>query len=186
MPDVSSRLDQLVAGARSRRRLLRQAGLAAVALGTGAGLAGCSTGGSAGPSTSAAPSSGAPSTSAAPSASGSPSASAGGSPSASGSASQAPPQGITVATADVPEGGGVVIQEKYVVTQPAAGEFKAFSAICTHQGCPVEKVENAEIVCPCHGSHFAIATGDPVAGPAKEPLPAVEFTRSGDDLVLPE
>ncbi|GAB3760726.1 hypothetical protein GCM10028864_49430 [Microlunatus parietis] len=86
----------------------------------------------------------------------------------------------------MPEGGGVVIQEKYVVTQPAAGEFKAFSAVCTHQGCPVEKVENAEIVCPCHGSHFAIATGDPVSGPADQPLPAVEFTVSGDSLVLPE
>ncbi|MFC7623020.1 Rieske (2Fe-2S) protein [Microlunatus sp. GCM10028923] len=91
-----------------------------------------------------------------------------------------------MATADVPEGGGVIVQEKYVVTQPTAGEFKAFSAACTHQGCPVDKVENSEIVCPCHGSHFAIDSGEPVAGPAEAPLPAVEFTVSGDNLVLPE
>lgn len=187
MPDVRSQLDQLVAGARSRRRLLRQAGLAAFAIGTGAGIAGCSTGGSAGPSTSAPPS-GAPSTSGAPSpsSSSSPGPSTSSSPSPSASASQAPPQGITVATADVPEGGGVVVQEKYVVTQPKAGEFKAYSAICTHQGCPVDKVENAEIVCPCHASHFAIDTGDPVSGPANEPLPSVELTMSGDSLILPE
>ncbi len=171
----------------SRRTVLKQAGLAAVAIGAGTGLAGCAGGPSA--QGSASPSE-APGTSSSPSSGGSPSASgspsSGDSPSASGSASQAPPQGISVAAADVPEGGGIVVQEKYVVTQPSAGEYKAFSAICTHQGCPVERVQDSEIVCPCHGSRFAFDTGQVVGGPAEEPLPSVEFTESGDTLVLPE
>jgi nitrite reductase/ring-hydroxylating ferredoxin subunit len=49
---------------------------------------------------------------------------------------------VVGSTADVPEGGGTVFKEqKVVVTQPKEGEFKAFSAVCTHQGCLVSKVE---------------------------------------------
>lgn len=192
MPDPRTPLSTLLTGDSSRRTLLRGAGLAAVAVGVGAGIAGCAPGS---PQTGASPSGGAStpagstSPESSPSGDGSPS---GESSSPSGESSSpseepsAPPDGIVVAASDVPEGGGVVIQEKYVVTQPTAGQYKAFSAVCTHQGCPVDKVENSEIVCPCHGSHFAIDSGDPVAGPAKEPLAAVEFTKSGDNLVLPK
>ena len=48
------------------------------------------------------------------------------------------------ATGEVPEGGGTVFREqKVVVTQPEAGDFKAFTAVCTHQGCLVDRVEPA-------------------------------------------
>ena len=72
----------------------------------------------------------------------------------------------------------------FVVTQPAAGEYKAFSKICTHQGCPVEQITDSEIICPCHQSHFSITDGAPVSGPAQEPLPAATVTVSGDNLVI--
>jgi len=87
------------------------------------------------------------------------------------------------ATADVPVGGGVILADaQLVITQPKAGTFKAFSAICTHQGCAVSTVENGTINCPCHGSEFAITDGSVVAGPAPKPLPAQAIKVSGGSI----
>jgi len=91
--------------------------------------------------------------------------------------------GKLAATADVPVGGGVVLADaQLVITQPKSGTFKAFSAICTHQGCTVSTVENGTINCPCHGSQFAIADGAVVAGPAPKPLPAKSIKVSGGSI----
>ncbi|MET9149955.1 Rieske (2Fe-2S) protein [Streptomyces griseoflavus] len=88
-------------------------------------------------------------------------------------------------TADIPEGGGKVFADrKVVVTQPSAGEFKAFSATCTHQGCAVKSVADGVINCPCHNSDFSITDGSVRGGPATKPLPAVEITVSGDSITL--
>lgn len=88
-------------------------------------------------------------------------------------------------TKDIPVGGGMVFaSKKVVVTQPTPGTFKAFSAICTHQGCTVNKVVSGTIDCPCHGSRFAIADGSVVEGPASRPLAKRQVTVAGDDLVL--
>lgn len=88
-------------------------------------------------------------------------------------------------TADIPVGGGTVFKdEKVVVTQPVAGEFKAFSAVCTHQGCTVAKVENGTIDCPCHGSKYRIADGSVAAGPAPRALPAEEIDVSAGTITL--
>ncbi|MCC3772585.1 Rieske (2Fe-2S) protein [Streptomyces sp. UNOC14_S4] len=83
-------------------------------------------------------------------------------------------------TADIPEGGGKVFRDrKVVVTQPAKGEFKAFSAVCTHQGCVVGEVSGGTINCPCHGSKFAVADGSVRNGPAQRPLSAQRITVQG-------
>ncbi|MGA5197147.1 Rieske (2Fe-2S) protein [Streptomyces exfoliatus] len=88
-------------------------------------------------------------------------------------------------TAGIPVGGGTVFaKEKVVVTQPTAGEFKAFSAICTHQGCTVNKVADGTINCPCHGSKFRVADGSVAAGPASRPLPAEQIIVSEDTITL--
>jgi nitrite reductase/ring-hydroxylating ferredoxin subunit len=74
--------------------------------------------------------------------------------------------GTTVAKADVPVGSGVILKDaKVVVTQPADGEFKAFTAVCTHQGCLVSKLVDKKIHCDCHGSEFSIEDGKNVTGP---------------------
>ena len=88
------------------------------------------------------------------------------------------------AAADVPVGGGVVIKaDKIVVTQPAKGEFKGFSAVCTHAGCIVAKVADGTINCPCHGSKYSIVDGSVVAGPAPKPLPAKAVAVDGAEIV---
>jgi nitrite reductase/ring-hydroxylating ferredoxin subunit len=76
-------------------------------------------------------------------------------------------------TSEIPVGGGKVFSaEKVVVTQPAAGEFKGFSAVCTHLQCLVDQVAGGTIDCPCHGSQFSVKNGSVVTGPATSPLPA--------------
>src|ERR1700733_3044466 len=77
----------------------------------------------------------------------------------------------------VPVGGGMVYTAaKVVVTQPSKGEYKAFSAVCTHVGCLCNQVAGGTINCPCHGSKFKITDGSVVAGPAPAPLPAKTVT----------
>ncbi|MGJ6965558.1 Rieske (2Fe-2S) protein [Streptosporangium sp. G11] len=88
-------------------------------------------------------------------------------------------------TADIPEGGGKVFKdEKIVITQPAAGEFKAFSSVCTHQGCDVDKIADGTIDCPCHGSKFKITDGSVANGPATKPLEEKAIKVDGDSIVL--
>ena len=92
--------------------------------------------------------------------------------------------GITLAKTNVPVGGGVV-DGVVVVVQPTAGEFKAYSAVCTHQQCLVGQVTDGFIICPCHNSHFAIGDGAPTADSmAKSPLNPKTVTVSGDALVI--
>jgi Rieske Fe-S protein len=88
-------------------------------------------------------------------------------------------------TSEIPVGGGKVFSaEKVVVTQPTAGEFKAFSAICTHLQCLVDRVAGGTIDCPCHGSEFSVKNGSVVSGPARSPLPAQKINVTGGKIKL--
>ncbi|MFD4031005.1 Rieske (2Fe-2S) protein [Streptomyces sp. NPDC058637] len=88
-------------------------------------------------------------------------------------------------TSDVPVGGGTVLKDrKVVVTQPEAGDFKAFSAVCTHAGCLVSSVGDGTINCACHGSRFGITDAAVEAGPASRPLPVERITVEGDSIRL--
>lgn len=90
----------------------------------------------------------------------------------------------TVSAADVPVGGGTIVEEKFVVTQPADGDFKAFSAICTHNGCVVASVKDNTIQCDCHGSQFDAETGEVVQGPATEALATETISVEGDEITI--
>lgn len=122
-----------------------------------------------------------------------------GSESASGSASAAPGPDATsgessavtsagdpiASTADIPVGGGVIVEEPAVViTQPAEGEFKAFTAICPHQGCLVSEVVDNEIICTCHGSRFSGTDGAVLEGPAQQGLTPAGVAVDGGSVVL--
>jgi Rieske Fe-S protein len=86
---------------------------------------------------------------------------------------------------DVPVGGGkIVADQRVVVTQPTAGTYKAFSAVCTHQGCVVSGVDATKITCACHNSSFSTTDGSVLAGPAVRALEAKTVTMNGDNLTI--
>lgn len=90
-------------------------------------------------------------------------------------------------TAGIAVGGGVVVGSAVgpvVVTHPSAEEYRAFSARCPHQGCPVSSVADNTITCNCHGSTFDAATGDRLGGPAPRGLEAMDVTVEGDAVYL--
>jgi Rieske Fe-S protein len=153
----------------SRRTVLACAGAACAAA-----LAGCSTynsnsGINTGP---AAPSS------SAPGASGTSAAAGGGGATGGGGAA------VLAKTSDVPVGGGTILTDKkIVITQPQAGTFHAFTAVCTHAGCTVGSVSNGTINCPCHGSRFNVNNGSVVNGPAASPLATINIKVQGTSIV---
>jgi Rieske Fe-S protein len=162
-----------VTDARTSMETTRRGALAGIGVaGLAATLAAC--GGSSGSSAGSA--SAAPADSSAAGASG-----------ASAAASSPASSGGTAlgSTSEVPVGGGKIFtSEKVVVTQPTAGEFKGFSAVCTHLGCIVDQVADGTIDCPCHGSKYSIKDASVVAGPAPKPLPTKKIDVAGGKISL--
>jgi Rieske Fe-S protein len=115
------------------------------------------------------------------------------SPGASGDTSSNSPSETSTSSADegglvekskVPVGEGVILTgPKIVVTQPTAGNFKAFTAVCTHMGCTVGSIANGTITCPCHGSTYSIKDGSVKGGPAPKPLAEIAIKVQGDEIV---
>lgn len=92
---------------------------------------------------------------------------------------------VLAATSAVAVGGGVVVSSPpIVITQPSAGQFNGFTAICPHQGCLVSRVEDNEIICPCHGSRFSGTDGSVITGPAEVGLQTADVAVEGSNVVL--
>jgi Rieske Fe-S protein len=162
-----------IAPAASRRALIAGAG-AAVAV----AVAGCSTYNANNGGVDA----GAPTTTSAPAAS--TGAAGGGSSAAGGGSTSAAAPSALATTAEIPvDGGKILADKKIVITQPASGTFKAFTAVCTHQGCTVGSISGGAIHCPCHGSAFSIKDGSVVNGPAASPLAPVAIKVDGTSIV---
>ncbi|MDZ7915043.1 MAG: Rieske (2Fe-2S) protein [Rhodococcus sp. (in: high G+C Gram-positive bacteria)] len=68
------------------------------------------------------------------------------------------------------------------MTQPGEGLFRAFSAVCTHQGCTVAEIKDGTINCPCHGSKYSIFDGSVVERPAQKPLHEYTFSLTADTI----
>ena len=91
--------------------------------------------------------------------------------------------GDGLTTGQVPVGSGIILAAQgVVVTQPAEGEFKAFSNVCTHQGCPVANLDGGTINCTCHFSSFSISDGSVLSGPASAPLEEKTITVDGETI----
>jgi Rieske Fe-S protein len=100
-----------------------------------------------------------------------------------------PPAGVNgsgsvlAPVAEIPDGGGVVLSTAKIVLTRAGNKIAAFSAVCTHQACLVNSVQDRLITCPCHGSTFDAATGQVRNGPATQPLPPVQIHIVNDSVV---
>lgn len=93
--------------------------------------------------------------------------------------------GPLASTSDVPVGEGMILtEEQIVLTQPTDGDFKAFTAVCTHQGCTVASVADGTITCDCHGSTYSAENGEVTGGPATAPLEEIPIKVQGDQILM--
>ncbi|MFF8033836.1 MULTISPECIES: Rieske (2Fe-2S) protein [unclassified Streptomyces] len=75
---------------------------------------------------------------------------------------------------EVAKGGAKLYREsEVVVSRSEDGALKAYSSLCTHAGCPINKLEGTTLICPCHGSEFDATTGKVLREPAVAPLKAL-------------
>jgi 3-phenylpropionate/trans-cinnamate dioxygenase ferredoxin subunit len=81
---------------------------------------------------------------------------------------------ITVAAVDELRPGEwrvVAAEDTQIVVFNLDGEFYALEDVCTHDGGRLTggHMEGDHIVCPRHGAHFCIRTGEALTAPAYEP-----------------
>ncbi|MFD8306677.1 Rieske 2Fe-2S domain-containing protein [Streptomyces sp. NPDC059690] len=85
---------------------------------------------------------------------------------------------------DVAKGSAALYRDHNVVVSRAEdGSLKAYSTLCTHAGCPIDKLEGTTLVCPCHGSEFDARTGKVLRSPATEPLRELSVRTANGQIV---
>ena len=82
-------------------------------------------------------------------------------------------------------GGWLLITQAQVIAVNVDGTtIRAFSSVCTHQGCATNwQFSGGIFECTCHGSLFN-TSGQVVRGPAATNLPEYNVTRSGDTVTI--
>ena len=84
---------------------------------------------------------------------------------------------------DVPVGSAVIVDD-FIIAQPSAGEYKAYSTLCPHANQHIDEVQGDKVRCPGHGSMFSISDGAVLNGPARDPLTEAQVTANGDTLTV--
>lgn len=71
-----------------------------------------------------------------------------------------------------------------VAVANVADTFYAFDDTCTHLQCSLADgdLEDATVVCPCHGSEFDVRSGEVLQGPARRPVETYETRIEGGNL----
>ena len=92
-----------------------------------------------------------------------------------------------VAASDLPAGRALRFTDgngnpAWLLHEPS-GDFRAFSAVCTHAGCSVD-ISGGEFVCPCHGGRYSASDGSVLAGPPPSPLPPLHVKVVSGDVRL--
>jgi cytochrome b6-f complex iron-sulfur subunit len=83
---------------------------------------------------------------------------------------------------DYPDGSVTFLDEERVFLIRKGNTYRCLSAVCTHLGCTVNRMDHG-YHCPCHGSVFN-AQGKVEGGPAPRPLPWFLMTLSKDGRLL--
>ncbi|MEJ5997962.1 Rieske (2Fe-2S) protein [Corynebacterium sp. H130] len=86
-----------------------------------------------------------------------------------------------IAIKDVPLGSAVLVGE-FIIAQPEAGVYKAYSNVCPHQGAAINKIEGDTAICPKHNSVFKLSDGSVTSGPARGAMAPAKLTKEGDQL----
>jgi Rieske Fe-S protein len=87
-----------------------------------------------------------------------------------------------VQTVPIAAGNGIRFYGKVIVIT-TADDIAVFSSLCPHLGCQINRAEDGELVCPCHGSRFN-ARGKVVHGPAEGNLQPLRFDMDRTASVL--
>lgn len=89
---------------------------------------------------------------------------------------------------DVAIGGSVIFEypqqhDICVLVRRGESDLVAYSQKCTHLSCAViPRPDEGVLHCPCHEGVFDLATGNPIAGPPKRPLPRILLMIRGRDI----
>jgi Rieske Fe-S protein len=71
-----------------------------------------------------------------------------------------------------------------ILVRTAAGELRAFSAVCTHLNCTVQyRPDVSHIWCACHNGHYDL-NGKNVEGPPPRPLDTFVVNVRGNQIVV--
>lgn len=91
---------------------------------------------------------------------------------------------ITYVNADPLPWAGVTAKAAAWLRREAEDKFVAFSAHCTHLGCPVRWEDKAQLfMCPCHGGVY-YKDGTVAAGPPPKPLTKIEVRLNKNDIEI--
>ncbi|HKP46434.1 MAG TPA: Rieske (2Fe-2S) protein [Pyrinomonadaceae bacterium] len=94
---------------------------------------------------------------------------------------------VAAKLSEVPPNSGKIFKfgnKPGIVVHTAAGEFKAFSAVCTHLECIVQyRDDTKQIWCACHNGQYNLS-GQNIGGPPPRPLEEFKVNTRGDDVVV--
>lgn len=88
---------------------------------------------------------------------------------------------------DIERDSGMIVRfgnKPVILVHSAGGEFRAFSATCTHLDCTVQYRKDLGVIwCACHNGKYDL-TGHNIAGPPPRPLDEYRVLVQGEDVLI--
>ena len=94
---------------------------------------------------------------------------------------------VAAKLSEVPPNSGKIFKfgnKPGILVHTTSGEFKAFSAVCTHLECIVQyRDDTKQIWCACHNGQYNLS-GKNIGGPPPRPLEEYKVNTRGDEVVV--